>query len=385
MSFDLIIRGGEVVDGSGLPRYRADVGVTDGRITAIGRIRERAAREIDAEGHVVTPGFIDGHTHMDAQVMWDPLGTCSSLHGVTTAVMGNCGFTLAPCRDGADGRELVVANIERAEDISAEAMAAGIDWTWSNFDGYLDAVGSRQFAINYAANIGHSALRTWAMGAAAFERAATDDELAAMETELRRALDAGAAGFTTSRSASHQTPDDRPVASRAAPWPEVQRLVGVLTDYPGRPFELALEPLAHDPDPSVRRESLGRLRDLAIDTAVPVMFGVLPTTSQRYDELLALIDETTASGGRMYGQAAPRGVSMFISFETRTPFDRLPTWQVVRALPRDAQVAELRKPDVRERLVAEAHGGTYGAGVGAELKPPNYDNTLVFDRVTPPH
>ena len=128
MAYELVIRNGIVVDGSGLARYRADVGVIGDKIAKIGRITEKGAEEIDAEGHVVTPGFIDGHTHMDAQINWDPLGTSSCWHGITSVVMGNCGFTLAPAR--ATERELVVRNLERAEDISAEAMAAGIDWTW---------------------------------------------------------------------------------------------------------------------------------------------------------------------------------------------------------------------------------------------------------------
>src|SRR5687767_5013950 len=138
MAYDLVIRNGVVIDGSGMPRYRGDVGVSGGRIAAIGRIRESAREVIDAEGQVVAPGFVDGHTHMDAQVFWDPLGTCSCWHGVTTAVMGHCGFTLAP--SSAADSALVVRNLERAEDISGTAMAAGIDWSWTTFSEYLDAV-----------------------------------------------------------------------------------------------------------------------------------------------------------------------------------------------------------------------------------------------------
>src|SRR3954468_8849254 len=158
--------------------YRADVAIVNDRIACIGRIREKGATEIDAEGHSVTPGFIDGHTHMDAQLFWDPLGSPSCWHGVTTVVMGNCGFTLAPAR--ADARELVVRNLERAEDIDPEALAAGIDWEWETFAEYLDAVDRRAKGINYAAQIGHSALRTYVMGEAAFDRVASDDELALM-------------------------------------------------------------------------------------------------------------------------------------------------------------------------------------------------------------
>src|SRR4051812_31829239 len=208
MEFDLVIRNGTVVDGSGLGSYRADVGVVGDTITFVGRIRERGVEEIDAEGHVVTPGFVDGHTHLDAQIFWDARGTNSCWHGVTTVVMGNCGFTLAPVRP--DAHALVVRNLERAEDIDARALAGGIEWGWETFAEYLDAVDQVPKAINYAANVGHSALRTFVMGERAFTQPATDDDLAAMERELRDALRAGALGFTTSRSEHHETSDDRP-------------------------------------------------------------------------------------------------------------------------------------------------------------------------------
>ena len=182
MTYDLVIRGGTVVDGSGLPRYRADVGIRGDRIARIGKIHERGREELDARHQVVAPGFIDGHTHMDAQVFWDPLGSCSCWHGVTTVVMGNCGFTLAPCRP--DEKHLVVRNLERAEDIPAEAMQAGIEWTWETYAQYLDAVARWPKGINYAGYVGHSALRTYAMGERAFSEPATAADLAVMKREL---------------------------------------------------------------------------------------------------------------------------------------------------------------------------------------------------------
>ncbi len=214
MAYDLLIKNGWVVDGSGLPRYRGDVGVKDGKIVAIGRLRESAKEVIDAEGRVVAPGFVDGHTHMDAQVFWDPLGTSSCWHGITSVVMGNCGFTLAPCAK--KDRHLVIRNLERAEDIAGEAMEAGIDWRWTTFPEFLDTLDSLPKGINYSGYIGHSALRTYVMGERAFDGPASEDDLAAMERELRNALMAGAIGFTTSRSPSHETPDSKPVASRMA-------------------------------------------------------------------------------------------------------------------------------------------------------------------------
>src|SRR5450755_4028750 len=146
MAYDVVIRNGTVVDGTGLPGYRADVGINGGIIAEISRIHDRGTEEIDAEDHAVTPGFIDGHTHMDAQVFWDPLGSCSCWHGVTTVVMGNCGFTLAPARP--EARFLVVRNLERAEDIAPEALAAGIDWRWETFSEFLDVLDTTPMGIN---------------------------------------------------------------------------------------------------------------------------------------------------------------------------------------------------------------------------------------------
>jgi N-acyl-D-aspartate/D-glutamate deacylase len=182
MAYDLLIRNGVVIDGSGMPRYRADVGVRHGRIAAIGRIRERAREVFDADGQVVAPGFIDGHTHMDAQIFWDPFGTCSCWHGITSVVMGNCGFTLAPC--SAADKHLVMRNLERAEDINSEAMNAGIDWTWTTFPEFLDRLESLPKGINYAGYIGHSALRTYVMGERAFEKPASEDDLRAQAFDI---------------------------------------------------------------------------------------------------------------------------------------------------------------------------------------------------------
>src|SRR5881409_4216468 len=214
MPYDLVIKNGTVIDGSGLPGFRADVGVRHGRIVSIGRIRERGRETLDAEGHVVAPGFVDGHTHMDAQIFWDPLGTSSCYHGITTVVMGNCGFTLAPC--AAANKHLVVQNLQRAEDISPKAMEAGIEWRWTTYPEFLDVLDTLPKGINYAGYVGHSAVRTYVMGERAFAQAASEDDLKAMEREVRDAIRAGAIGFTTSRSPAHETPDGRYVASRLA-------------------------------------------------------------------------------------------------------------------------------------------------------------------------
>ena len=193
MAYDLIIRGGLVVDGSGLPGYRADVGIHDGIITAIGDLAgEHATEVIDAEGKVVAPGFVDAHTHMDAQVFWDNIGTNSCWHGVTSVVMGNCGFSLAPCAE--KDKLLVLHNLQMAEAISIGALDAGVPWTWDTFPEYLDAVEALPKGLNYAAYVGHSALRTHAMGQRAMEEQANEDDLATMKRALEDGMRAGAVG-----------------------------------------------------------------------------------------------------------------------------------------------------------------------------------------------
>ena len=270
---DLILRGGTVVDGTGRPGQAADVLIQDGVIAEIGSLRgRRADRVIDAEGHVVSPGFIDVHTHMDAQIAWDPLGESSCFHGVTTAVMGNCGFTLAPVRS--HERHLVVRNLERAEDISADAMAAGIDWSWETYPEYLDFVDRTPKGINYAGYVGHSALRTWAMGARAFEEEANESDLRAMVGQLRESIEAGAMGFTTSISVNHATSDDRPVASRMAGWSEIEALVAEMGRLGAGIFELANHHHLRSRDPIKREAYISRLVDLAVRTGVPVTYGM---------------------------------------------------------------------------------------------------------------
>jgi N-acyl-D-aspartate/D-glutamate deacylase len=380
----LVVRNGTIVDGTGTARYRADVGIDAGRITTIGRVGSRGRREVDADGMVVTPGFIDGHTHMDAQVFWDRFGTCSCWHGVTTVVMGNCGFTLAPARSAERG--LVVRNLERAEDISPAALAAGINWTWEGYDGYLDAVEALPKAINYAGYVGHSALRTWAMGERAFTEQATDDDIDVMRQELRRALEAGAIGLSTSRSETHMTSDDRPVASRLASWSEVTKLVDVLTEMDGtRLFEISVEQDASSPDEKVRGAVFDRMGDLAVATGVPVTFGIIsPGDDFRWRGLLDVIERTNARGGRMFGQSLPREATIVLSFLSRLPYDKLAVWSDIRVLPLAEQQRRLRDPDLRAALVASANAGPYLSAIGASVRPPDYDKIRpVLDPVGP--
>src|SRR5579884_3631116 len=325
MSLDLLIRNGTVVDGSGGPRYRADIGVAGGRIVEIGRIRAPARRTIDADGLIVAPGFIDGHTHMDAQVAWDRLGSCSCWHGVTSVVMGNCGFALAPCKPA--DREWFARCLTAVEDIPTEAMLAGIDWTWESFPEYLATVERLPKALNYGMYIGHSALRMYAMGRRGLEEEANDDDLRLMVHAVAEAVRAGALGFSTSRATTHVTPDGTPVASRIAAWEEIDRLVGAMAALDAGIFQIG-------PDISggaAQREFLARLKRVALESGRPVMFGMLSTRQgvepNPWDYQLRVMDETVAAGGRMYGQATTRSINAVFSLKSYLPFDVLPGWK----------------------------------------------------------
>ncbi len=375
MAYDIVIRDGMVIDGSGGARYRADVAIQDGQIAAIGRINEKGKETIDAEGHVVTPGFVDGHTHMDAQVFWDPIGSCSCYHGVTSVVMGNCGFTLAPCKQ--EDADLVFRNLERAEDLSREAMLEGIEWSWESFPEFLDAVDNLPKGINYAGYIGHSALRTYVMGERAFTDEATEDDVRGMQNIVKEAVNAGAIGFSTSRTFNHITADDRPVASRLANWEEVRAIVNAVGETGKGVFEIAGEAPGRDPERI--REYHERLRDLAIESGVTQTWGmfsvrVAPDFWRPYFDLL---DETAAAGGRMFAQVHSRGLNNLLSFESNLPYDKWDLWRDIRELPIEEQAARLRDPDLRAKLVEIANQEYTGPRiVGAELRPPNWD--LVF-------
>src|SRR5206468_1063931 len=215
---------------------------------------------------ILAPGFIDGHTHMDAQVAWDRMGSCSCWHGVTTVIMGNCGFALAPCPPAE--REWFARCLTAVEDIPTEAMMAGIDWTWETFPEYLATVDRLPKAINYGAYIGHSALRMYVMGKRALSEPAAEDDLARMVAAVQEAIRVGAMGFSSSRATTHVTPDDTPVASRIAVWSELDRLVGAMAELNAGVFQIG-------PDTSggeAQRKFLARLKQVAVETGRPVMF-----------------------------------------------------------------------------------------------------------------
>ena len=384
MAYDLLVKNGTVVDGSGSPGYRADVGIIGGKIAAIGRINEGAKQTIDAEGHIVSPGFVDGHTHMDAQIFWDPIGSCSCYHGVTSVVMGNCGFTLAPCKQ--KDADMVFRNLERAEDLSRDAMLEGIDWRWETFPEFLDVIDELPKGINYAGYIGHSALRTYVMGERAFSDAASEDDVRNMQQLVKQAVQAGAIGFSTSRTFNHLTADDRPVASRIAEWDEVRAIVNAVGETGKGLFEIAGEAPGRDPERIA--EYHGRLRDLAVESGVPQTWGMFSVRAapDLWRPYFDLLDETAAAGGRMFAQVHSRALSSLLSFESNTPFDSWEYWSEFRQLPLTEQAAKMRNPEIKAKLIEIASREYTGPRiVGAEARPPEWNyiypmDDMVYDK-----
>src|SRR5437899_4729800 len=386
MGLDLLVRNGTVVDGSGAARFRGDVGVKNGTIVEIGRIRSVAERTIDAEGLIVAPGFIDGHTHMDAQVAWDRMGSCSCWHGVTTVIMGNCGFALAPCTP--QEREWFARCLTAVEDIPTESMLAGIDWTWETFPEYLATVDHLPKAINYGAYIGHSALRMYVMGKRALSETATDADLARMAGAVKEAIRAGAMGFSSSRATTHVTPDNAPVASRIADWAEVDRLVGAMGELGAGIFQVG-------PDISgglAQRAFLARLQRVAVESGRPVMFGTI--ASRQGDDpnpwtyQLEYLDQCAAAGARVWGQTTTRSINAIFSLKSYLPFDVLPAWRALRHLPLDEQKQRLADPATRRQLIAaeadmKPRGNVFQGGGAATTDPrkPDYDNLYAMKGV----
>jgi N-acyl-D-amino-acid deacylase len=382
MGFDLVVRNGMIVDGSGSARYRADIGVVNGKIAEIGRLDGAAAKEtVDAEGRVVAPGFVDGHTHMDAQVFWDPIGTSSCFQGVTTVLMGNCGFTLAPCRESE--ADLVFRNLERAEDISRAAMLAGIRWRWESFPEFLDVLESLPKGINYAGYMGHCALRTYVMGQRAFTDEASDDDMARMVHLVREAVEAGAHGFSTTRSVNHQTSDDKPVASRLAAWSEFEALVKAMG---GGMVEVAGEPTGAQSEKA--KVYYNGLSKLAIESGRPITFGLFNrrTMPGGWRSTFDIIERTNQLGGRMFAQVHSRALNVLLSFETQLPFDKWDVWRDMRKLPLAEQKKWLLDADRRRQLVEVASRKYEGPTVrGTEARPPEWDWIFALTDMQGPH
>jgi N-acyl-D-aspartate/D-glutamate deacylase len=350
--FDLLIVGGTLVDGTGAPRRAADVAVTAGRVVAVGDLRDQPARRsIDASGRVVAPGFIDLHTHYDAQAFWDPTLSPSPLHGVTTVVGGNCGFTIAPLSDDpADGAYLM-RMLARVEGIPLETLEAGVPFDWRSTAEYLDRLDGT-LSVNAGFMVGHSALRRVVMGAAALERAATDAEIAAMCALLADGLRAGALGFSSSWSRTHNDAEGARVPSRVATRQEVLALCAVCREFPGTSLEFIPHVTA-----AFDEEILDLMAAMSVAAQRPLNWNVLPVTAGTAGDAAAKLaagSHATSRGGRVVALTAPMTTALRLSFDSGFMLDALPGWADVLWLPRDEKLRALADPSVRARLLAGA-------------------------------
>jgi N-acyl-D-aspartate/D-glutamate deacylase len=345
---ELVIRGGTVVDGSGAPARQADVAIDGETIAAVGTDLGPAKRELDARGHLVTPGWVDIHTHYDGQVTWDPYLTPSGWNGVTTVVMGNCGVGFAPVRPGK--QDYLIQLMEGVEDIPGTALAAGIRWEWESFPEYLDALERMPRALDVGAQVPHGAVRTYVMGErGAKNEKATPEEIAAMAALVRDALRAGALGFTTSRTILHRAKDGEVVPGTTADDAELFGIGRALGEVGHGVLEVAS-------DLAPEGKELGWMQALARETGRPVTFACLqsPVDPDQWRRLLAVVDQDAAQGGWLTPQVAQRPAGLLLGFETTVnPFLFKPSFQKLAGLPRAELRKRLAEPAVRAAITSE--------------------------------
>ena len=341
---DLLIAGGFVVDGTGAPGRRADVGVRDGRIVALGSTDEPARRRIDADGLVVAPGIVDIHTHYDAQVFWDASLTPSSLHGITTVVGGNCGFSVAPLTPEAG--PYLMQMLAKVEGMPLESLEQGVPWDWSSFGDYLDRL-EGTLAINAGFLVGHSALRRVAMGPAAVGERATPEHIARMQSLLHESLAAGALGFSSSQATTHNDADGNPVPSRFATDEELALLCSAVGDHPGTTLEFipTVGTFGEEHCETMTRMSLAAKRSLNWNVLV-----VNREFPEMHESQLRASDHAAARGAHVVALTLPYDLLIRVNLASGFLFDALPGWGPVVALPLDERIRALSDPGVREKL-----------------------------------
>jgi N-acyl-D-aspartate/D-glutamate deacylase len=353
--YDLILKGGRIYDGSGMPSFNADIAVRDGRIAAIGRIDDTAAEMLDAGGLAVAPGIIDFHTHFDAQIWWDPLGSSSNEHGVTTVVMGNCGLTLAPCKP--ESHDALIGTFVRVEGMPRHSLQAGIPWEWSSHGDFLDALSRRPLGLNVATLVGHCAVRQYAMGEASVEREAHDAEISQMEELVRQGMAAGAYGFSTNSNQTHFREDGKPVPSRFASLGEAERLSRVVgasrrgaVQFTHGAFATP-EHVAH----------ISKWYDTILSETGRPLIG--ESIRHRWSEpdlwrkQLDDVQERWLRGFASYAMTSTRRSLRRWTLKDGERFKELPEWKRLMSLAPEARKEELGKPVTRQRLAAEMASG----------------------------
>jgi N-acyl-D-aspartate/D-glutamate deacylase len=358
MTYDLVIRNGTIVDGLGGEPYAGDVAVRDGVIAAVGSVNgEGAAREIDATGLLVTPGFVDLHTHYDGQSIWSDRLTPSSAHGVTTVVMGNCGVGFAPCRQ--EDHDVLVDVMAGVEDIPGVVMTDGLPWTWETFPDYLDTLEAGERDIDVAAYLPHSPLRVYVMGRRGADREpATADDLAKMRALAKEAIEAGALGFASSRLTIHKTESGSPIPSYDAAREEIEEIARGVVDGGGGLLQFVPDIPAGGYQPVLQT-----VFDVAEDVGLPVTFTLVVANQgdPTWPDAITMIEKANkAAGGgdvRVTAQLLPRPIGLIIGLQlSANPFVLYPSYREIAHLPLPERVAEMRKPEVRARILADKAG-----------------------------
>jgi N-acyl-D-aspartate/D-glutamate deacylase len=384
---DLVIRNGRVVDGTGSAPRVADVAIDGDRVTVVGTVDDEGREVIDAEGCIVTPGFVDIHTHLDAQLAWDPAGTSSCWHGVTSVVLGNCGVTFAPCRT--EDRGFLAEMMESVEDIPASSILDGLSWEWESYGEYLDEVGRWPKGVNVGGMVGHCAVRVHAMGERSLdEQPASDADVRAMADLVDEAIAAGALGFSTSRTLLHRVPDGRPVPGTWADPSELLAFGAVMGERGRGVFESA--PRIGERDNSeyeATRAEVAWMGELSRTTGRPVTFGLAHSFRRHdlYQRVLEFVHEENDNGAMIRPQTTARGIGLLFGLSHNTPFDGAPSWGALRGLPLDEKLAALRDDATRASLIAEATerpsrdtlAGFYVVGPGTPRYDHDPDNTIV--------
>ncbi|MDP1599718.1 amidohydrolase family protein [Phenylobacterium sp.] len=345
---DLVIRNGRVVDGAETAAFTADIAVDGGKITAVGKIDQPGRREIDAAGLVVTPGWVDIHTHYDGQVTWDPYLAPSSWHGVTTVVMGNCGVGFAPVRP--DRHEWLIELMEGVEDIPGAALSEGITWTWESFPEYLDSLDAQPRVLDVATQVPHGAVRAYVMGErGARNEPATAEDIAEMSRIVGEGVAAGALGFSTSRTMLHLAKDGEPVPGTFAAEDELLGIGRAMGAAGHGVFEMAS-------DMAPAEDEFAWMKAMSAETGVPVTYGLLqsPTKADNWKRMLALTEEARAEGAQITAQIACRPTGMVLGWQSTVhPFIGRESYRKLAALPFAERIVHLRDPDVRARILSE--------------------------------
>ena len=371
---DLVIRGGRVVDGTGAPARLADVAIDGGLITAVGVVEAKGRREIDATGLLVTPGFVDIHTHYDGQVTWDPLLSPSCWHGVTTAIMGNCGVGFAPARP--DRHDWLISLMEGVEDIPGSALAEGIKWNWETFPQYMDSLEGQKRVLDVATQVPHGSVRAYVMGErGARNEAANDDDIAAMAAIVREGVAAGALGFSTSRTMLHLSKDGEPVPGTFANKAELMGIGRALGEAGHGVFEMA-----SDMTPAV--EEFNWMKELSAETGLPVTYALLqsPVEADKWRDMLALTDAARAEGADVTAQIACRPTGLVLGWQSTVhPFVSRAAYRAIADLPFEQRLQKLKDPAVREAIVSE-QADMSGYGVLGMILMHGFDRMFRLER-----